>query len=72
MQYKKKKQEFETSYKSKLLNGIKDKQSDDKMIEIEFSGNKVIKCDLKDLIKYPYSKLSTYFKRESFFWYCFI
>ena len=60
-QYKKKKQEFETSYKSKFLNGIKDKLSDDKTIEIEFSDNKIIKCDLKDLIKYPYSKLSTYF-----------
>ena len=60
-QYKKKKQEFETSYKSKFLNGIKDKLSEDKTIEIEFSDNKIIKCDLKDLIKYPYSKLSTYF-----------
>ena len=60
-QYKKKKKEFENSYKSKFLDGIKDKLSDDKTIEIEFSDNKIIKCDLKDLIKYPYSKLSTYF-----------
>ena len=60
-QYKKKKKEFEISYKSKFLDGIKDKLSDDKTIEIEFSDNKIIKCDLKDLIKYPYSKLSTYF-----------
>ena len=60
-QYKKKKQELESSYKSKFLNGIKDKLSEDKTIEIEFSDNKIIKCDLKDLIKYPYSKLSTYF-----------
>ena len=60
-QYKKKKQELENSYKSKFLNGIKDKLSDDQTIEIEFSDNKIEKCDLKDLIKYPYSKLSTYF-----------
>ena len=60
-QYKQKKQELEHSYKSKFLNGIKDKLSEDKTIEIEFSDNKIIKCDLKDLIKYPYSKLSTYF-----------
>ena len=60
-QYKQKKQELENSYKSKFLNGIKDKLSEDKTIEIEFSDNKIIKCDLKDLIKYPYSKLSTYF-----------
>jgi hypothetical protein len=60
-QYKKKKQELESSYKSKFLNGIKDKLSEDKTIEIEFSDNITIKCDLKDLIKYPYSKLSTYF-----------
>ena len=60
-QYKQKKQELENSYKSKFLNGIKDKLSEDKTIEIEFSDNIIIKCDLKDLIKYPYSKLSTYF-----------
>ena len=60
-QYKKKKSELENSYKSKFLNGFIDRFSEDKTIEIEFSDNKIIKCDLKDIIKYPYSKLSLYF-----------
>ena len=36
-------------------------KANEEIIEIEFSNNEIIKVKLKDLIKYPYSKLSSYF-----------
>ena len=48
-------------YESKNLKENKKNISEDNNLEIEFSNNKIIKANLNDLIKYPYSKLASYF-----------
>ena len=56
-----KKKELEKSYESKYINENKNIISKDDIIEIEFSNNEILKVKIKDLIKYPYSKLASYF-----------
>ena len=56
-----KKKELAKSYESKCINENKNILSKDNIIEIEFSNNEIIKTNIKDLIKYPYSKLASYF-----------
>ena len=52
---------MENCYQSKDLKENEKKRAEDTIIEIEFSNNKIIKANIKDLKKYPYSKLASYF-----------
>ena len=52
---------MENCYQSKDLKENEKKRAEDTIIEIEFSNNKIIKANIKDLNKYPYSKLASYF-----------
>ena len=56
-----KKEELKNSYESNYSKENKDLILEDNSIEIEFSDNEIVKAKLNDLLKYPYSKLASYF-----------
>ena len=60
-----KKEELAKSYESKYSKENKDIISQDNNIKIEFSNNEIVEAKLTDLIKYPYSKLASYFSSLS-------
>ena len=56
-----KKEELKNSYESNYSKENKDLILEDNSIEIEFSDNEIVKAKLNDLLKYPYSKMASYF-----------